>query len=125
MTPHLRAEAELTAYGLGLPETHVAQGWSVTRTLRVKDRLFAIFGDKGEPQDHLTIILKLPVSIEMIQDLYFVRESRGWYRMHDWAVAHFGPDDDILGELPTLKGWMVQSYVAVAPKKLGRLVQPA
>jgi hypothetical protein len=40
------AEAELTAYGLTLPETTVAHGWAMTRTLRVKDRMFAIFGDK-------------------------------------------------------------------------------
>ena len=69
--------------------------------------------------------MKLPISFEMVQDLPFVRESRGWYRQHNWAIAHFGPDDDILAELPTLKGWLLQSYVAMAPKKLGRLVSPA
>lgn len=120
----MRAEAELTAYGLSLPETAPAYGWAMTRNLRVRDRPFAIFGNKAEPEDQLTIILKLPISIEMIQGLYFVRESRGWYKMHDWAISHFDPDDDILAELPTLKGWMRQSYVAVAPKKLGRAIQP-
>jgi len=30
--------------------------------------------------------------------------------------------DDIFAELDTLKAWMLQSYVAVAPKRLGKLV---
>jgi hypothetical protein len=119
-TPHQRAEAVLTAYGLTLPETDVAQGWNVTRTLRVKGRMFAIFGDKGEPADALTVIVKLPISVEMVQHLYFVRESRGWYKQHDWVIAHFGPHDDILAEIDTLEGWLKQSYEAMAPKRLGR-----
>ncbi len=121
-TPHERAEAELTAYGLTLPETTVAHGWAMTRTLRVKDRMFAIFGDKAQPRDELTFIVKLPISIEMAQDLYFVRESRGWYRQHNWAIAHFGPDDDVMAELDTLRAWLRQSYRAVATKKLGKLI---
>jgi hypothetical protein len=28
----------------------------------------------------------------------------------------------VLAELATLKGWLKQSYVAIAPKKLGRMV---
>lgn len=122
MTPHEQAEAELTTYGLTFPEAEVGPGWNLTRVMRIRGRMFAIFGDKGEPLDALTITVKLPVSFEMVQDLYFVRESRGWYRQHQWAIAHFGADDDVLAELPTLKGWLKQSYVAVAPKRLGRQV---
>ena len=118
-TPHERAEAELIAYGLTLPETETRYGWVMTRTLRVKDRLFAIFGDKAQPLDELTLVFKLPISRDMVSDLYFIRESRGWYRQHDWVIAHFGPADDILAEMETLKAWLRQSYVAVAPKRLG------
>jgi hypothetical protein len=125
LTQQQQAEADLTAYGLTLPETHTAYGWAFTRNLRVKDRPFAMFGDKGEPVDQLTFIVKLPISFEMVQDLYFVRESRGWYRQHDWVIAHFGPDDDVQAEIPTLQAWLRQAYVAVAPKKLGRLVSEA
>ena len=39
--------------------------------------------------------------------------------------AHFGPDDDIAAELPTLRAWMKQSYIAMAPKKLARQVSEA
>jgi hypothetical protein len=120
-TPHQRAEAELTAYGLSFPETNVGPGWNITRALYVRKKMFAVFGEKGEALDALTLIMKLPISAEMAQGLAFVRESRGWFKQHNWIVAHFGPDDDILAELATLKGWLRQSYVAIAPKKLGRM----
>ncbi|MEJ0058552.1 MAG: hypothetical protein WDM79_02695 [Terricaulis sp.] len=35
-TPHQRAEAELTAYGLTFPETSAGPGWTVTRALYVR-----------------------------------------------------------------------------------------
>lgn len=118
----LRTLPELTAYGLTFPEATAGQGWSVTRALYVRKKMFAVFGDKGEALDALTLIMKLPISAEMAQDLYFVRPARGWYKQHNWVIAHFGPDDDVIAEMDTLKGWLKQSYVAVAPKKLGRTV---
>jgi hypothetical protein len=122
MTPHQRAEKELTAFALSLPETDVVPGIPPTQYMRVKGKGFAVFGGKGEPDDELTMIVKLPVSAEMVQQLYFVREARGWYKQHNWVIAHFGPDDDILAELDTLKAWIRQSYIAMAPKKLGKMI---
>ena len=121
-TPHQRAEAELTALGLAFPETSAGPGWTVTRALYVRKKMFAVFGATGEARDALTLIMKLPISAEMAETLAFVRPARGWYKQHKWVTAHFGPDDDILAELDTLKGWLKQSYVAVAPKKLGKAV---
>ncbi|MDQ0464624.1 hypothetical protein QO010_002408 [Caulobacter ginsengisoli] len=120
-TLHQRAEAELIAYGLSLPETDVIP-WLAAHYVRVKGKGFAVVGDRGQA-DELKLVVKLPVSYEMIQHLPFVRESVGWHRQHQWAIIHFGPDDDPFGEMETLKGWMRQSYVAMAPKKLGRLVE--
>jgi len=121
-TPHQEAEAELTAFGLGLPETDASRGWGPTRSLRVAGKMFAVFGARGEPDDQLSFLVKLPVSARMVQHLSFVRESEGWFRQHDWVIAHFGPEDDVLAELDTLKAWLRQSYVAMAPKRLARLV---
>ena len=121
-TSHERAEAELTAYGLAFPETVAGPGWIPTRALYVRKKMFAVFGAKGEGLDALTLIMKLPISAEMAEELYFVRPARGWYKQHNWITAHFGAEDDVLAEMPTLKGWLKQSYVAVAPKTLGRMV---
>lgn len=123
-TPHQRAEAELTAYGLTFPETNAGPGWTITRALYVRKKMFAVFGEKAEPLNALTIIMKLPISAEMAEELAFVRPAKGWFKQHNWVTAHFGPDDDVLAELETLKGWLKQSYVAVAPKTLGRMLSP-
>jgi len=122
-TPHERAEAELTKLGLTFPETSAGPAWAPARGLYMRKKMFAVFGAKGEPRDALTIILKLPISAEMAEELPFVRPARGWFKQHNWVTAHFGPDDDVFAEMDTLKGWLKQSYIAVAPKKLGRMLQ--
>lgn len=119
-TPHQGAEAELTAYGLTFPETTAGPAWIPARGLYVRKKMFAVFGARGEPLAALTVLMKLPISAEMAEELSFVRPARGWFKQHNWVTAHFGPDDDILAEMTTLKGWLKQSYIAVAPKKLGR-----
>lgn len=117
-----KAEADLTKFGLSLPETDVVQGWAFTRYMRVRGKGFCVFGEKAQPLDELTITVKLPIAAEMVADLPFVRESKGWYKQHDWVIAHFGPGDDILAEIDTLKGWMLQSYRAQAPARLRKAV---
>lgn len=116
-------EDQLTTYGLTMPETTVGPGWGPTRALYMRRKMFFVFGDRKEPPSSLTMMMKLPVSADMVQDLYFVRESKGWFKLHDWVIVRFGPGDDVMAELDTLKGWMVQSYCAIAPKKLARRVQ--
>lgn len=123
LTPHQKAERELTRFGLAMPETSAGRGWPPTRALYFRKKMFFVFGDRREPEGALTMIMKLPVSAEMVQDLFFVRESKGWFRQHDWVIARFEAEDDILAEMPTLKAWMIQSYCAVAPKKFGRLAR--
>ncbi|MGE0742689.1 MAG: MmcQ/YjbR family DNA-binding protein [Hyphomonadaceae bacterium] len=122
LTPHQRAETELTAYGLSFPETNAGPGWQTTRALYVRKKMFCVFGEKGEPLDALTLIMKLPISAEMAEELPFVRPARGWYKQHNWVTAHFDPEDDVMAEMATLRGWLKQSYIAVAPKRLGRIL---
>lgn len=122
-TAQQKAEADLTVFGLALPETAIGPGWATTRVLKVKGRMFFVFGGRDEAAGQLTLTMKLPISVGMVQDLYFVQESTGWYRQHDWVIARFGEDDDIQAEIPTLKAWMIQSYCAMAPKRLARLVR--
>lgn len=84
--------------------------------------MYAVFGAKAEPLDALTLIMKLPISAEMAEELPWVRPAKGWWKQHNWVTAHFGADDDVLAEMETLKGWLKQSYIAVAPKTLGRML---
>ena len=122
-TPHQRTEAELTAYGLTFPETSAGPAWQTTRGLYVRKKMFAVFGEKAQPLNELTMIMKLPISAEIAEELPFVRPARGWYKQHNWVTAYFGADDDVLAEMDTLRGWLKQSYIAVAPKKLWRRLE--
>lgn len=124
-TPHQKAEAALTRHGLAFPEATHGLWIPPARQLLVKGKTFCILGAKGEALDALTLVMKLPRSAEMAQALPFVRESKGWYKQHNWVIAHFGPDDDILAELPTLKAWLLQSWQAIAPKRLVRTAEIA
>lgn len=122
LTPHQKAEATLTRLGLSFPETEVGLWIAPMRDLKVRGKSFCIFGAKDEPPDSLSLVFKLPISAEMAQDLYFVQEARGWMKQHNWVRAFFGPHDDIAAELETLKGWLLQSFTAVAPKRLSKQV---
>jgi hypothetical protein len=123
LTTHKRSEKELTSFGLKMPETWAGPGWPPARAVCFRKEKFFVFGDRHEPEAALTMIMKLPVPAELVQDLSFVRDSKGWFRQHDWVIARFEPDDDILAQMPTLKAWMTHSYCAVAPKKFARLVR--
>lgn len=128
-TPHQRAEEELTAFALSLPETDVVPGWGKDddriRYLRVRKKGFGFLGEKGETDDTFAMTVKLPTAYEMVVDLPFVVEGSPWYRRNRWITARFGAGDDVAAEMETLKSWLVQSYAAVAPKKLGRPVLEA
>ena len=67
------AEVELTRFGLTMPETTSGPGWPPTRALYFRKKMFFVFGDRKEMPGHLTMIMKLPISAEMVQDLYFVQ----------------------------------------------------
>ena len=123
--PCRRAEAELLTYGLSLPETDLApprRDPDPFRYLRVAGKGFAWFGGRDEHPDELILTVKLPISAEMVAGLPFVQESSGWHKRNNWVTARFGSDDDVLAEMETLKAWMRQSYLAVAPRRLARQV---
>ncbi len=122
-TPHQRAEAELIKFGLTFPETTTGPAWPPTRALYVRKKMFCVFGEKAQPLDALTILMKLPISAEMAEELPFVRPAKGWFKQHNWVTAYFDADDDVMAETATLRGWMKQSYIAVAPKALGRMLE--
>jgi hypothetical protein len=123
LTPHQRTRKDLTSSGMTIPETSAGPGWLPTRALCFRWKMSVVFGDRGKPQGALTMIMKLPVSADMVQDLKFMPESRGWFRQHDWVIARFGSEEDILAHMPTLKAWMAQGYCALAPKTFACVVR--
>ena len=112
------AEEELRARGLSFPESHEAFPWG-PRALKVRGKAFAFLalGD-----DTLSVSVKLPVSSTEALGLPFVEPTGYGLGKSGWVTATFGPGDDV--PMPILRGWLEESYRAIAPRKLAaQLVQ--
>jgi predicted DNA-binding protein (MmcQ/YjbR family) len=116
------AEAALIAFATAMPEAWEDHPWDHT-VLKVGKKVFVFFGGAASPPDQLSVTVKLPVSYEMALTLPFMRPAGHGLWKGGWAQLVQSTGDDI--DLDTIKGWIVQSYRAVAPKKLGKLVGTA
>lgn len=116
------AEAELVAFAASMPEAWEDHPWDHT-VLKVGKKVFVFFGGAAAPPDVLSVTVKLPVSFEMALTLPFIRPAGHGLGKGGWAQLTQSSSDDI--DLETIQGWIVQSYKAVAPKELGKLVEAA
>ena len=106
---------ELRGFGLGLPEAIEDFPWGHS-ALKVRGKTFAWLTKEGEL--HLTV--KLPVSRDFAELFDFAEPAGYGLGRSGWITVRFGPDRE--PDLDLLKRWIVESYRAVAPKKLGTLV---
>jgi hypothetical protein len=86
--------------------------------------VFVFFGGAASPPSELSLTVKLPVSYEMALTLPYMTPAGHGLWKGGWAALRQHDGDDF--DLGTIRGWIVQSYRAVAPKKLVKLLdQPA
>jgi predicted DNA-binding protein (MmcQ/YjbR family) len=117
-----QAEAHLIAFASTMPGAWEDHPWDHT-VLKVGKKVFVFFGGAASPPDELSLTVKLPISYEMALTLPYVSPAGHGLWKGGWAnVRHLAGDDIDVG---TLKGWIVQSYKAVAPKKLSKLLETA
>lgn len=111
------AEAELIAFAATMPGAWEDHPWDHT-VMKVGPKIFVFFGGAASEPDVLSVTVKLPVSSEMALTLDYTTPAGYGMGKHGWvhAVQSSGETFD----LETLRGWIVQSYKAVAPKKLAR-----
>lgn len=109
---HKKAEAALRRYALRLPGAVEEFPWD-ERVIKVRGKIFVFL---GMVEGTLRVGVKLPTSAEMAVTLAYVEPSGYGLGRSGWVTAHLparrNPDVDLL------KGWIEQSYRAVAPKKL-------
>jgi len=109
------AEAELIAFAATFPDAWEDHPWDHT-VMKVGKKVFVFFGGAASPPGELSVTVKLPVSYEMALTLpYMFPAGHGLWK-GGWAGLRQREGDDI--DLTTIRGWIVQSYRAVAPKKL-------
>jgi predicted DNA-binding protein (MmcQ/YjbR family) len=109
------AEQALIAYALGFPGAREDHPWDHT-VAKVGQKVFVFFGGAASPPDKLTLTVKLPISAEMALTLPYTSRAGHGLGKSGWIHAEFTTGEDI--DQQTLRGWIDQSYRAVAPKKL-------
>jgi predicted DNA-binding protein (MmcQ/YjbR family) len=115
-----QAESTLIAFAAGFPQAWEDHPWEHT-VFKVGKKVFVFFGGAAGPPGELSVTVKLPISFEMALTLPYVTPAGHGLGKAGWANIRQADGDDI--DLDTLKGWIVQSYRAVATKKLAKLVQ--
>jgi predicted DNA-binding protein (MmcQ/YjbR family) len=104
---------ELRRFGLSLPEAVEEAPWGHC-ALKVRKKTFVFLSN--ETDEELSLSVKLPVSRDFALIFDFAEPTGYGLGRSGWITARFP-----LGEQPDLdllKRWLVESYRAVAPKKL-------
>ncbi len=107
-----RAAAALRAFALRLPEAHEDFPWG-ERVVKVRKKVFVFLGRDDAAE--LAFSVKLPLTGPDVLELPFARPTGYGLGKSGWVSLRFGGD-----ELPgddLLRGWILESYRAVAPKR--------
>ena len=115
------AEARLIAFAATFPQAWEDHPWDHT-VFKVGKKIFVFFGGAAVPDDTLSITVKLPISYEMALTLPYMKPSGHGLWKAGWAQLTQASGDDF--DFETIEGWITQSYRAVAPKKLSKLLAP-
>ena len=106
----------LRQHGLALPEAVEEFPWGHS-ALKVRGKTFVFL---NQSEEELSLSVKLPASRDFALIFDWAEPTGYGLGRSGWVSARFGPDDE--PDLELLERWIVESYKAIAPKKLGRMV---
>lgn len=115
-TARVAMQAELLHFALALPEAYEDRPWGET-VLKVRGKIFLFWGDSPTA---VVFSLKLPRSHGYALSLPYARPTGHGLGKSGWVSFHTTVATALEG--PLVKEWIVESYRAVAPKKLAALV---
>jgi predicted DNA-binding protein (MmcQ/YjbR family) len=113
-----RMRAQLRDYALSLPEAHEDLPWG-ERVVKVKNKVFVFLG--RDMDAHFGLGVKLPHSHSQALELPFTAPTGYGLGKSGWVSAKL--EADAKPSLELLRSWVLESYVAVAPKSLAVLVR--
>ena len=116
------AEAELIAFAATFPGAWEDHPWDHT-VMKVGKKVFIFFGGAASPPGEISLTVKLPISYEMALTLPYMSPAGHGLWKGGWAALRQHDGDTI--DLATIRGWIVQSYRAVATKKLVKQLDAA
>jgi predicted DNA-binding protein (MmcQ/YjbR family) len=111
-------ELELRDFALTFPEVTEDSPWG-HRAMKVNKKVFVFLGGEKNAKE-LSLSVKLPQSRDMAVDLPFAEPSGYGMGKHGWVTARFTKVGDV--PLDLLRNWITESYRAIAPKKLLKLL---
>lgn len=111
-------ELELRDYALEFPEVSEDHPWG-HRAMKVNKKVFVFLGGDKNAKE-LSLSVKLPTSRDMAVDLPFAEPTGYGMGKHGWVTARFTKVSEV--PLDLLKAWIDESYRAIAPKKLIKLL---
>ena len=114
-------ELTLRDYALTFPEVTEDHPWG-HRAMKVKKKAFVFLGGDKNAKE-LSLSVKLPQSRDMADDLPFAEPTGYGLGKSGWVTARFTKTGDV--PLDLLKAWIDESYRAIAPKKLVKLLESA
>ena len=106
----------LRRHGLGLPEAVEEFPWGHS-ALKVRGKTFVFL---NQSEEELSLSVKLPVSRDFALIFDWAEPTGYGLGRSGWVSARFGPNDE--PDMELLQRWIVESYKAVAPKKLAATV---
>lgn len=110
-----QAKQRLIKFALTYPEAVLEYPWG-HEAVKVKGKMFATFSGEENPKGEFLLTVKLPISAEMALTLPWVEKTGYGLGKSGWVTAQAKSGGDF--DIETMKGWIDQSYRAVAPKTL-------
>jgi predicted DNA-binding protein (MmcQ/YjbR family) len=104
---------ELHQYALSLPESKEAHPWGET-VVKVKGKVFVFLGRGNDGPFGVSV--KLPESHQAALTMPFTAPTEYGLGKSGWVDARFSPGDQV--PVGLLKGWIYESYCAIAPKRV-------
>ncbi len=104
----------LRDFALSLPGAYEDFPWG-DRVAKVGKKVFAFLGHDGKAAG-VNLAVKLPHSAAEALALPFAKPTGYGLGRHGWVSVYFEPGEQALVKL--LKEWIVESYRAVAPKRM-------
>ena len=111
------AEAALRKIGMAFPETTEDFPWG-HRALKVKGKAFVFMSSEG---GEFSLSVKLPDSCDFALMQPYASPTGYGLAKSGWVTARFAKKDKVPVSL--LGAWLRESYLAVAPKRIGALLR--
>jgi len=115
-----KLSAALLAHALSLPEAWEDHPWG-ENVAKVGKKVFVFFGVPDARGEQLIVCVKLPRSGVSALDLGYCEPAGYGLGKSGWIAARIGKSDAV--DVAVVKGWIEESYRAVAPKKLVALLE--